>query len=274
MTVQLTDFIAVYKMPSGRVSYAMRHVLEVARASDEQTLVGLVEATLAAAASCRGLELRHRRTPKAPLHGAGALKADAELDRGWSRFASILQSTAELFGAADPKGSAAARLHDRLFPRGVAAITSQSFVEEFESSKLLVQRLASGDLAPEVTLLGQRETVERLAILTKELGKELAALVEDHVPSWDEVRAARATMQHALVRFVARVCGSYIDDDEQSASKRHALLAPLAEQQRRLAERYRARFGTVDVDPETGVEQDPSVEDLEASGQSGADVLE
>ena len=255
MAVELSDFISVYRLTSGRAAYALRQSLAAAQELNLVALAGPIERALATALRCRALELSYKRPESAPLHGQGANVADAELDRAWSRLASTLANTAELFGAATPEGIAGARLLERIFPEGVAAITSLPYVEEQESSRLMVGRLRAAPLASDVATLHLEPAVARLSALTDQLGEALQAKQRVDIPKWEEVRAARLELHQSVLRMVARICGSLPEADATSTSHRTALLAPLLEQQERMVQRYRARLGATDIDPSTGEEE-------------------
>ena len=257
MSVELSDFISIYRLTSGRAAYALRQALAAVQQHNLPELGGPIELCLASALRCRELELRYKGANQTPLHGKGANQADAEFDRGWSRLASTLANAVELFGAGSVESTAAKRLLDGLFPKGVAAITSLPYIEEHESARLLLGRMRSAPLAAEVATLHLEGAVQRLSTLTDQLGMALEASDSPGLPKWDEVRTARLELHPALLGVIARVCGTFAANDASSSDRRTALLAPLLEQQERMASRYRARLGTSDVDPTTGEEEQP-----------------
>jgi hypothetical protein len=272
MNVQVEDFVRVLQLPSGRTCFSARTLLIAARKLLESfaeqaegnvdelekrqvtSIVDESEKLLQLGAVCGDIELRYRKPVKKPIHGEKAGKADGALDRAWTDFVALCQSVVNLLGTDNPKGAAAHQIVDKGFPRGVAAITNKSFVEEFEASMALIERLTKGDLRDAVNTVGFGVFVERLGVLAEQLGSELGKPEPDTTPTWDEVRAARAAMHDQLARVIAIICGAFAQNTDAHNARRSELLGPIATQQQRLRARYRARLGVLDVDPETGEE--------------------
>lgn len=261
MHVRVEDFVRVLQLPSGRTSFATRAVLEAATRLQATSIVDEAEKTLEAAAGCRNLELRYRKPVEKPLHGEGAPEKDAVVDRTLTSFHGLALSIADLLPPDHPKGIAARSIVDDGFPRGVAPITRLSYVEEVEAVMGLIERFTKGDLKAAIQALDFGPFVERLGVVAESLAQELGKPEPDNTPTWDEVRAARATMHTQLTRLIAVICGSYPHESDDAT--RSELLGPIAAQQEQLRARYRARLGALDVDPQTGQEQPdpPLVED-------------
>ena len=132
-----------------------------------------------------------------------------------------------------------------------------SFVEEHESITGLLTRLGDGgDLADAAATLGLDPYVTKLRQLNAAFGPELERPDRPAAPTWDQIRAARARHQHAVLVYVAAVLGAHLGDDASDVDARAALLGPVMAQQQALAALYRNRRGGRDVDPVTGTEED------------------
>lgn len=259
METTLEGFINLYMLPSGRAAYAMRQAVAAAEARAEEALLARARAALELATATRDLELRFRLEQGQPLYGPRAAEVDAQIDRTLTVLSQAISGRLALAADApesDPVRSAAARLDRELLPRGVSHVTSLSFVEEYESVAGLLARLGDGgDLAEAAATLGLAPYVAKLRQLHAAFGPELERPERPAAPSWDQVRAARAGHQHAVLVYVAAVLGAHLGDDASDVSARDALLGPVMAQQQALAALYRNRRGGRDIDPLTGTEE-------------------
>jgi|GEM_PF-2841559 len=260
MFVSLEDFISAYRLPSGRALFAGRKVAAVAKELDAAPITTRADAFLAAANAVHDLELRYRLSKRLPQYSAAATTLDARLDKALGALQRMVSGYLELAddATADPKVvNAAQNLASEMFPRGLTHVTMMSFPEELEAvSKLLVRLRPDGDLAAAVTQLSLQPFVASLDALTGDFRTELDKTPEVEGPSWDQIRAARAQAHARLIELIAVTLGTFPGTDEDSASKRTAILEPIVVQQRALAALYRTRTGGRDVDPDTG-EVDP-----------------
>lgn len=263
MVVQTSDFVRVPQLPSGRALYALRRSARAVEGDDD--LMRLVDMALTRARATRELELAHRDAKAPALYGPKAGAIDGAIDRTLSAIDSTVRTFRSVFGQDAPddeRSKAAEKLARELFPRGVLAVTSLSFVEEHESVTIILAKLQEGGaLASEAEALGLGVYVSRLAALNEEFGAELERAEKPSAPTWDQIRAARAAQQDAIVRFVATAAGKYASDD--SAESRDAVLGPILEQQNAMAKVYRGRTSVRDVNPETGVEESVEGEPME-----------
>jgi hypothetical protein len=259
METTLETFINLYLLPSGRAAYAMRQAVAAAQARAEEALLAKAQSSLDLATATRDLELRFRLEQGQPLYGPRAAELDAQLDRTLTVLSQAIRGRLALAGDApeiDPVRSAAARLDQELLPRGVAHVTSLSFVEEHESVAGLLARLGEGgDLAEAAATLGLEPYVAKLRELNAAFGPELTRPERPAAPTWDEIRAARARHQHSVLVYVASVLGAHLGDDADDVAARHALLGPVMAQQEALAALYRNRRGGRDIDPVTGADE-------------------
>lgn len=264
MAVRLDDFIRLYKLPPGRAIHALERLLPAARAHDAPEVARLAERALEAANALDALHLRRSRATSTPLYGPEATRLDSAIDRLLSAMAAHVASQGEVHadaGEDDPTARAVRLLARDLFPKGVAAIVSMSFVEEHKRVGTLLKRVeAGGDLADAVDSVGMRAHVVRLRELAQAFGAELDRATPQTGPTADEVRAADAVMQLALNQVVAAALGRFVEEDDATVTARAAVLGPIATQQAALAARYRDRRGVRDVDPQTGLEREALID--------------
>jgi len=254
MSVQLTDFITMYALPCGRAVFAARQVLEVALALGVLIIAKRTEDFLQAADTAHDLELRYRTAKAQPQYGPQAMVLDGQVDGGLGTLDRALHVYDNLADnpAMDPELPKAANLlSTQLFPRGVSHITHMSYPEEHEAVGKLLVRL-QGDLSAAVARLSLQPFVAILAASHKAFGAELQKRPKVEGPTWDQLRAARATLQTRATQLIATVLGTFADEDDESVAKRDTLLEPIMVQQRAMAALYKARRVAIDVNPETG----------------------
>lgn len=182
--MDLNEFVKLPQLPSGRQSYAVRQILELATALTIGPVRDRAEQALESAAACRAVEQKYASDSSRAKHGKGAEGANARLDRGWGRLDARLAGEIETFGLDHAIGAAAARLRKNLAADGISTITALSYVEEVETSEMLVRDMAT-KYKDDVQTLSLGAFVERLGQLTEALKKELKQPVER--PTWDQV---------------------------------------------------------------------------------------
>jgi len=247
--------IALYQIPSGRRVFALGRVAEVVARRRLDGLRPWVEEALAADRETLSLELSWRRTSRQPLHGRQARELDRKVDRALAAIDGVLASVLKGFEPESPRAWVARALRAALFPAGVHAVTSLSFVEQHETVALLLRRLREPrDLAGKVASLGLEDMVARLAALNARYGAELARPAE--VVTFAEVRAGRKRGQANLARITALVLAQFAGDDEQDALDE--LLRPILEQNEAVRLHRGRRRAVTDVDPATGDDLEPA----------------
>ena len=250
-----TGFVKLPQLPSGRTSFAARAVYERAKEAKVTVVKRWATRTVDQAKRCRELEQRYDSGSSRAQHAPGAEAANAALDRAWSSLYARLMADIETFGAGHPLGDAAGGLRQNLAAGGIATITGLSFVEEVETSELLLGHMAK-KYKDDVSTLGLNPYVERLGELTAALKATLNPPNER--PTWDQVQVERSKMYETLTKLVIAIEGYCLDDEAERKTLRESLLEPIAEQARQYAARYRARRGATDVDPTTGDEEVPN----------------
>ncbi len=256
MSFELDEVFHLYQMPTGRLLYAARSVRQ-ALTEDERPLIGpALDALMAAATEARQLEMRHREVTNRPQYGPRAVALDATVDRLVSALVSAIKNARRAFGDDHPLGTAAARLEVTLFPRGAAAVTGLSYVEEVETISDLVTRLSpNGELADDAATLHLAPYVQALATANDALRTALVARPQG--ATWDQVRAARAHAHGLLLELLAHILGRYPSHSPEDTIRRARLLDPIWRQQEAIARARRRRGPAVDVDPTSGAEVPP-----------------
>src|SRR5690606_28997816 len=146
----------------------------------------------------------------------------------------------------------------KLFPRGVAAITSQAFEDQDASVEALLEEL-EGPLAKHVQALGLTPLVKQLGEVRRAFHDALQSDDTDRI-TYDEVVGAENVAQETLSQLVVLIAAKYRKSDVASTQRRGQLLAPIIEQNERIVEARRRRRAVTDVDPETGEEQEVTID--------------
>jgi hypothetical protein len=199
-----------------------------------------------------------------PLRRKGAVESDARVDRAIS----AIFDTAAAYKDFDPSSryyKLAVELIEDVFPDGVWPITSVRYELEHIKVNELLERLR-GPLAAHVDELNLGLFVDRAERLNDEYGGNLSSLNNQAV-DYDDVEAAEHAAIEAYFEVVLVIWAAYIDD----RATRARLLAPVEEQNKRIAEYYKERSLIPEVDPETGEVIEPEKpSDDDETGDSDA----
>ncbi len=178
-----------------------------------------------------------------------AKTVDNEVDRAVGALHDSLKATRSGFRG-QPRGEAAEEILETLFASGAAGITRLPFEDELSAVRFLVEQLDS-EWSNEVDELGLRPLINRLSSLADQFADALSES-ETRETTWDEVRAADAEGQTAMLRVGVEILGRFNEPDEMATARK--LLAPILEQ----AERFGALLSRIRRvkydDPETGEE--------------------
>jgi len=253
--MSLQSLFNLYELSTGRRGFALRQVHQRALALGFQELVDHVALAIEHERQTRQLDLRWAgRETRQTAVDAAVKPVDILVDRALT---SLRDSAAAQVDVATPGDGIAQKvdafLH-ALFPPGVAAVTSLSYVEELDAVECIVEKL-QGDLAPVVADLGLTRHANRLAALAVEYRTALTTPKPEAL-TWGEVRAARAQGQEMLLEAVGLIVGHYRGPSPESRAARTQLLAPILEQNEAVRRYLRSRRRVEDVDPDTG-EVDP-----------------
>lgn len=190
------------------------------------------------------------RDQKSQARGQAAL-LDNRIDQQISALESIV-SAKTIGDDGDPVVNSAEEVMSAIFPRGVAAITNQSFEVQLGIMDTMIRRF-DGPFADILEPLGIEREVARLKDLVEKFRHELNA-TEGPQLTYDQVRGVRTSLHEHLALVVVQIIAAFPGFDEMQSDQREALLAPLNDQQERVAESRSRRRNPVDVDPETGEE--------------------
>jgi hypothetical protein len=252
MSSDFTDLIDLYVFPTGRRIYAQRQVLAVASELGISALAGRLEANIASDRATRDRELQWAGHDSRK-HAAGAPAVDAEVDRAISALSATTDARLIAFAPQSEVGKAALRVQRRIFPMGVQAITSLTYVEEHETVSTILGLLGpGGELADDAKTLKVEDLVERIGEINQRYGQVIRKRDEKDV-THDGIRKAQAEGQRNLLRVVAWILGHY-QDDEEDLEARLALLGPIVRENEAIRIHRKNRRRPTDVDPETGEE--------------------
>ena len=246
----VSNYLSINRMPTGRAVYALKAVHKQAK---KRGLSALEQATsVAVEQGNQTLRVEFSYEQSRDDHSAARGKA-VELDNRLDAQIGAIQSLVaarKVGDEDDPVVQAARRVLEVVFPRGVAPIIHQSFEVQLGIMKVMLETF-DGDLTSEVELLGIQREVQRMDRLVDAFQKELATAKTNHT-TFDEVREARELLHEHTALVVAQVIAAYPSLDEQTTADRESLLAPINDQQERVAADHRRRRRLTDVDPDTG----------------------
>jgi len=252
MSSDFTDLIDLYLFPTGRRIYAQRQALAVASKLGISVLAGQLEANIVADRATRDKELGWTGHDSRK-HAPGAPAVDAVVDRTLSALDETTKARLVAFGPQSEVGKAALRVQKRIFPMGVQAITSLTYVEEHESVSTILGLLnPGGELAEDAKTLKVDDLVEQLGEVNQRYGQVIGKGDANDV-THDVIRKAQAEGQRNLLKVVAWILGHY-QDDEKDLETRLALLDPIVRENEAIRLHRRNRRRPTDVDPETGEE--------------------
>lgn len=237
-------------MPVGRYIYALEDILETARDRGLTAVEETVTATLEKAREAKRLEFSYNQTRDLTSRARGrSVVLDNKLDGLIGTIRELVRR--RILGVeGDPVDEAAQLILKTNFPRGVQPIIRQSFEAQLATMTVMLEHFR-GDLADAVQLTGIEREVSRMEQLVEEFRKELRV---SQVPgvSYDQVQEALAEV-HELTGLVRAVSiAAYPSLTQDATDARESLLAPLVEQEERVADAQRRHRRVLDIDPATG----------------------
>ena len=257
MVIPAAESIHLYKLPIGRAAFALGHVHDRA---EELGQTEIAELARRAGDECRltlALALRLKAGHQG-LYPPEATAMDGLVDRCLGGTHGYLDSQMRFFPG-EPRGDAAGRIMQTIFPDGVAAVTHLPYAEEQAHVTMLLEQLESEELAEDVALLpGFPELIARLRQRNREYGEVLRAAGD--VPTRDELRAAQQRCRDLVAAVVALALGLYALRAPDRRDEVEHVLEPIWRQNEAVRILRRRRGIPTDVDPENGEENG---EDLE-----------
>jgi len=252
----------LFRSTTGRRLFALRNVRSAAHAQGFIELVKHCDAAVAHDLATREIERRWAGEPATSGGNPEAQRLDALVDRTLGAIRD--HAVAQTQGAAsdDPIHAEADAFLKRIFPAGLAAVTSLPNIDELAAVDDIVS-LCKGELAGAVKDFSLGRLVKRLS----DLAGQYRDALETPPPSlldWGKVRAARSEGQGLLLEAVAIILGKHHKRSAEGTAARLALLGPILQQNEAIGSYLRARRAVHDVNPETG-QDDPG-----APGAAGA----
>lgn len=249
MPVSLFDYLTLRRPPVGRIVFALGKLRLIAVEAKEPGLLALVDAAEKQGRHTLALQ-REWETVKATRSKArgSAATLDIEFDQSWVALNAMLKG--QSLGSLDKHVSeAATMLLTKVFPRGVGALTQQSFELQLAESESILEDLRTV-YAPQVQLLGLGRHVAAIGDVARRFRVELQK--EEKRLTWDEVFAGQTRAQELYAGVVFNILGRYPTDDPACVARRTELLAEVNRQDKLLLDLYRRRHPTLDVNPDTG----------------------
>ncbi len=248
----VSNYFSINRMPTGRALYALKEMHKVASQRGLEDVEAATEVAVEQGNRAVRVEFSYEQSRADNSDARGkAVELDNRLDAQIGAIQSLVAAR-KVGDEDDPVVKAARRVLEVVFPRGVAPIIHQSFEVQLGIMKVMLETF-DGDLASEVELLGIEREVQRMGQLVEAFEEELAT-AEANVTTFDEVREARELLHEYVAIVVGQVIAAYPSLDETATRERESLLAPLNDQQERVAADYRRRRRVTDVDPDTGEE--------------------
>lgn len=249
---KVTEHIAGRRMPVGRYLYALEDMLEIARDRGLGEVERAIEVALEQGRKAKRLEFSYNQTRDRTSKARGrSVVLDNQIDTLITSIRNLVQGRI-LGDGEDPVDKAAKKILDAVFPRGVQEITRQSFETQLATMTVMLE-LFHGELAEAIRLTGVEREVARLDALVAEFRRELRITQVQDV-TYDEVQEA-LTELHEQTAIVRAICvATYPSLGKQATQARETLLAPLVDQEERVAESQRRHRRILDVDPATGEE--------------------
>ncbi|NUN15047.1 MAG: hypothetical protein HUU55_15565 [Myxococcales bacterium] len=242
-------FIAIRIFPTGRRLFTFKNVRKAADELGMTALVQELESAIAADSKCLDLERAWRAQLGAGTARGSSTEVDARVDRLISAIVSQLQHMERSLDKSNPKKKRAADFRTNWFPGGAGALTSLPLEEELEEVHGLLVAFEDSEIQEDIVTLGIFPYVDELRDLAPSYRAEVETLPKQAVV-FATVMEARRAGQRRLAKLVAYILGTM--DEAMTDEAQDELLAPILDQDRRLADAARLGHKVPDVDPDTG----------------------
>lgn len=253
MNVSFSYLFTFYLFPPGRAIHALERVLQGATALTLDEIAAHAAIGIVQQRKVMALFTRYR-TGRTGLYGPDTFELDGLVDRGLSSVDGHLEGQVRLFPAGHARADAAAIIRTALFPEGVAAITSQSFVQQRVSVDELITAYHQPALEPARASLPELDAmIERVTELNQQYGANIDAYDRDR-PSREALREAQELGQNYLLETAVLIMAQHVRSAPEQREAVAALLEPILRQNEAVRETRRRRQPPRDIDPGTGVE--------------------
>lgn len=251
-TWKMENLFGGYRLTARQRVYVLEHFLEQAKLIDAPPIVAMAIRALAHDRPLVPME-QVRKFAARNSYGSGSTELDLKLTRGVSALESYLMVKMAM-ASSDPEAARAAeRLHARLFPFGVAAITRARFVQKHVDVKDMLTRLDDPEVVADVARLPEMPAlVSHVRSLNEEFGKSLKEYTR--VPDRDEMRKLQDRGHSLLLHTVAQIIAYFGEGDAAKEAQRDSLLEPLFRQYEELSKQHKRRAAGAPSEDEA---QDP-----------------
>ncbi|WP_168210327.1 hypothetical protein [Persicimonas caeni] len=174
-----------------------------------------------------------------------AAARDVQVDRNLGLVYRNVDGFAQMEGDSEHKTAAREMLED-LLPNGVHGIITQTFDEQHVTVDEFLTRVRQ-DYADTLQLLGTTPMIDNLERLNTRFGEELKATDVKKVP-FSDFKAALAVAQEEFAKLIFVVCAHFLHEPDE----RNRVLAPVIEQNERVAAYIKRRGTNPEIDPNTG----------------------
>lgn len=258
-------FTKISRMSSARVAVVMRQTEARAAEFDDGRLIELAQGGLVAAAEVADLEARRRLQTGQRGQGAAA-RVDAQMDASViGLFDGLSDEVAYLERTDDPRAADYRLIITKHFQGQVSTITRAAYEDELQR----VERLHADLIGPFADLIAQAGLEKWVGRIGETLPAYRAALEAQVLVTGGDVLTARRQMHLLVCAVVGHVISTYLS----RADAIEKLLAPLVDQQDRIAAIMRARrngattgpvdAGLIEGDGANGNAEDAAVEAVE-----------
>ncbi|MDX9722230.1 MAG: DUF6261 family protein [Myxococcota bacterium] len=255
--MEYRDLFTLYRLPPGRILYALGVLRKLAVQLGLDALVVLIDDGIARAKTA--IDLRVRLDAAKATENSSIGQTLRELDKLFDRivgaFDTILAGQMAAFPDQD-SGRAAERIRNATLPNGVYAITHSSYPEEIAYGRRLLDML-EGELAPELALVPLGDLPKRLRETVDKFDEALQTTPKVELSNAD-VTLARARADNALIVIFSWIIAHYGSDEQ--AETRAQLLRPILQQNDAMRLYHQRRRPAHDVDPNTGGELEEETE--------------
>ncbi|MEZ6189123.1 MAG: hypothetical protein R3F62_29505 [Planctomycetota bacterium] len=217
------------------------------------------------AREAQALQTRWKGSRGIGCSAARPKRLDAELDRLLGALDAQLDVIVRTYGPDAPEGSAATRVRERLFPRGVGHLVHLPYVEEAEQVESMLARVdADPELANELAKLHGTTVLERVREAHARYAEALQ-LEAAPPPAYAEVEQAREALHERYCAVVSLIVGlSHLADSDSAEGQALARAQQVVlEQDRSVGIVHRRRRGGSadedDVPSVDGADESPHV---------------
>lgn len=250
MDATLSAILQFYVFSTGRRIFALTQTEALALEAGHTALANHCHAAVINDRETLQLEAQWATDKNASQYVVEAKQVDILVDVALGALRDSVDADARDAAPGDALGIAAAKLHQILFPNGLAAINNAPFVEQLAEVQRINGTLQSAEWSTVVNDLGLGRRLARLVELEKRYADAIA--VSPKTVTFADVKDARTKGQQLMLQTVAMILGLHPSDSAADVEARAKLLAPILRQNEAIRTYLRARRSIEDVDPDTG----------------------